>query len=157
MKHLFKNTTSSKLLVFFFLAIIPALALVFVSPLWLGDDTKTHAAPRQSMTQQGPPPTPTISQGVSAHGVSAWEHDGYTGNTIKIGILDRDFKPGLAGMRYRWGSLGCFRNAPLNVSPRCVESAKKCSTVLGAHWTLHDRGRSFSGNGSAVIWTVPGI
>ena len=92
MKHLFKNTTSSKLLVLFFLAIITALALVFVSPLWLGDDTKTHAAPAQSMSQQGTPALPpTISQGVSVHGVPAWEHDGYTGGTVKVGVIVIDF------------------------------------------------------------------
>ena len=88
-----RNAASHKLLVFLFLAIIPAIAIALASPVWLGHETKTHAAPAQSVTQQGAPALPpAISQGVSVHGVPAWESDGYRGSTIKIGIIDRDFQ-----------------------------------------------------------------
>ena len=53
------------------------------------------------MTQQGTPPAPAlppvVSQGVSVHGIPAWEYDGYRGGTIKIGIIDRDFQCGIPG------------------------------------------------------------
>ena len=79
MTRSFSHITIPKLLVFFFLAIIPTLAVALASPIWLGDDTKTHAAPAQSTSQQGAPALPpTTSQGVSVHGVPAWEYDGYT-------------------------------------------------------------------------------
>ena len=94
----FQNTTSFNLLTLLFLAIILALAIALASPVWLGTGGKTHAAPAKSVTQQGipptpaPTPTPVVSQGVAVHGTLAWEHDGYTGSTIKVGIIDRDFK-----------------------------------------------------------------
>ena len=73
-----QNAASRKLFVLSFLAIISALAIAMASPLWLGDNTKTHAAPTQSVTQQGAPALPpAISQGVPVHGVPAWEYDGY--------------------------------------------------------------------------------
>ena len=92
--RLLRNTASPKILVFLFLAIIPSLAIALASPVWLGDSIKTHAAPAHSTSQQGAPPIPVpiVSQGVSVHGVPAWKHDGYTGSTIKVGIIDRDFK-----------------------------------------------------------------
>ena len=96
--HMLRNTSSPKLLVFFLLAIIPALVIALASLVWLGHETKTHAAPAHSMTQQGAPALPpAISQGVSVHGVPAWEYDGYRGSTIKIGIIDRDFQCGIPG------------------------------------------------------------
>ena len=84
-----RNAASHNVLAFLFLGVL-ALAIVLTSPFWLGDGTKTHAAPTESVTQQVP--MPVVSQGVSVHGVPAWEHDGYTGSTIKVGIIDRDFK-----------------------------------------------------------------
>ena len=99
----FQNTTSVNLLTLLFLAIILALAIALASPVWLGTGGKTHAAPAKSVTQQGipptpaPTPTPVVSQGVAVHGTLAWEHDGYTGSTIKVGIIDRDFK-GFSGL-----------------------------------------------------------
>ena len=78
MTHSFRNTSSPKLLVFLFLAIILAIAIALASPIWLGDETKTHAAPAKSMAQQGAPALPpAMSQGVSVHAVPAWEYDGY--------------------------------------------------------------------------------
>ncbi len=55
-----RNAASHKLLVFLFLAIIPAIAIALASPVWLGHETKTHAAPAQSVTQQGAPPAPAL-------------------------------------------------------------------------------------------------
>ena len=43
--HMLRNTAAPKLLVFFLLAIIPALVIALASPVWLGHETKTHAAP----------------------------------------------------------------------------------------------------------------
>ena len=57
-----QNAASRKLLVFFLLAIIPALAIAMASPLWLGHETKTHAASAQSVTQQGAPGAPAGNQ-----------------------------------------------------------------------------------------------
>ena len=78
MTHSFRNTSSPKLLVFLFLAIIPAIAIALASPVGLGHETKTYAAPAQRVTQQGAPALPpAMSQGVSVHAVPAWEYDGY--------------------------------------------------------------------------------
>ena len=89
------NNPNSKVLSFLTVVLALAIALT-TSPLWLGTGAKTHAAPTQSVTQQGTPPAPAlppvVSQGLSVHGIPAWKHDGYTGSTIKVGIIDRDFK-----------------------------------------------------------------
>ncbi len=92
-----QNANNPNLKVFSFLTVVLALAIALTtSPLWLGAGAKTHAAPTQSVTQQGTPPAPAlppvVSQGVSVHGVPAWEYDGYRGGTIKIGIIDWDFQ-----------------------------------------------------------------
>ena len=92
--HSLRNAASHNVLAFLFLGVL-ALAIALTSPIWLGDGTKTHASPTGSVTQQGP--MPVVSQGVATHGVPAWEHDGYTGSTIKVGIIDRDFK-GFSGL-----------------------------------------------------------
>ena len=84
-----RNAASHNVLVFLFLGVL-ALAIALAYPFWFDNGTKTHAAPAGSVAQQAP--MPVVSQGVSVHGVPAWEHDGYTGSTIKIGIIDRDFK-----------------------------------------------------------------
>ena len=55
-----RNAASHKLLVFLFLAIIPALAIALTSPFWFGDGAKTRAAPTQNVTQQGAPPAPAL-------------------------------------------------------------------------------------------------
>ena len=84
-----RNAASHNVLAFLFLGVL-ALAIALAYPFWFDNGTKTHAAPAGSVAQQAP--MPVVSQGVSVHGVPAWEHDGYTGSTIKIGIIDRDFK-----------------------------------------------------------------
>ena len=123
MTRSFWTTNGTKLLLFLLIATIPALAIVLASPVWLGDDARTHAAPTQSMTQQGAPTLPpTISQGVSVHGVPAWNSDGYTGGTIKIGILDRDFK----GFTSLMGS-----ELPQN-TPILKRVHAQCYTAMGA-------------------------
>ena len=84
-----RNAASHNVLVFLFVGVL-ALAIALASPFWFDDDTKTHAAPVGSVTQQAS--MPVVSQGVSVHGIPAWKHDGYTGSTVKIGIIDQDFK-----------------------------------------------------------------
>ena len=122
--HMLRNTAAPKLLVLLFLAIIPAIAIALASPAWLGHDTKTHAAPTQSVTQQRAPALPpAISQGVSVHGVPAWEHDGYRGSTIKIGIIDSDFK----GFTNLMGT-----ELPPN-TPILTRVYAQCYTAMGVH------------------------
>ena len=90
----FSNLAYPKLLLFSCLGIVAALAIALVSPVWLGNAEKTQAASIKSVTSQGilPTPTPAVSQGVAVHGTHAWRHDGYTGSTVKIGIIDWDFQ-----------------------------------------------------------------
>ena len=49
----------------------------------------------QGAPQSNPPPTPTptpvTSQGVAAHGATAWDTAGYRGNGVKVGIIDSGF------------------------------------------------------------------
>ena len=122
-----QNAASRKLLVFFLLAIIPALAIAMASPLWLGHETKTHAASAQSVTQQGASALPpAISQGVSVHGVPAWEYDGYTGSTIKVGIIDRNYQ----GFINLMGT-----ELPPN-TPILTRVYAQCYTAMGVHTDL---------------------
>ena len=74
-----------------FLGIILTLAIALALPTGLGANMQPQPATAENVTQQVIPPAPATSQGVSVHGVPAWNSDGYTGSTIKIGILDRDF------------------------------------------------------------------
>ncbi len=123
----FKTTASPKLLILLFLAIIPALSIALAAAVWLGDETKTHAAPAHSMSQQGAPALPpTISQGVSVHGVPAWEYDGYRGSTIKIGIIDMDFQ----GFTNLMGA-----ELPPN-TPILTRVHARCYTAMGVHTDL---------------------
>ena len=57
------------------------------------------------------------------HGVSAWEYDGYRGSTIKIGIIDRDFK----GFTNLMGS-----ELPQN-TPILTRVHARCYTAMGVH------------------------
>ena len=56
------------------------------------------------------------------HGVPAWEYDGYRGSTIKIGIIDRDFK----GFTNLMGS-----ELPQN-TPTLKRVYAQCYTAMGA-------------------------
>ena len=71
-----------------FLGIILTLAIALALPTGLGANMQPQPATAENVTQQVIPPAPATSQGVSVHGVPAWNSDGYTGSTIKIGILD---------------------------------------------------------------------
>ena len=46
-----RNANSPNSKVLSFLTVVLALAIALTSPIWLGDETKTHAAPAHSMTQ----------------------------------------------------------------------------------------------------------
>ena len=75
---------------------------------------------------------PTISQGVSAHGVDNWHASGITGENVKVGIIDVEFE----GFQELLGT-----ELPASVEVRCYPTAGSPSDVLadcdhrGSHGT----------------------
>ena len=64
---------------------------------------------------------PTISQGVSAHGVDNWHASGFTGEAVKVGIIDTGFE----GFQELMGN-----ELPASVEVRCYPTAGSPSDVL---------------------------
>ena len=118
-----RNANSHNSIVFSFLTVVLTLAIALASPLWLGDSTKTHAAPTRSVTQQG---APAVSQGVAVHGAPAWIQDGFTGSTIKVGIIDKDFQ----GFSNLMGT-----DLPQN-TPIITRVHARCYTDIGIHTNI---------------------